>query len=69
MEVATQRKAIGLGRSSLADWVQGLLLKVVFKVCASRNSDRLAALQMGSACVVPVRTVTFRHTQPGVEIH
>ena len=46
LEVSTQRKAIGLGRSSLADWVQGLLLKVVFKVGASRDGNGLAVLQI-----------------------
>ena len=46
VEVATQRKAIGLGRSSLAKWVQGLLLKVVFKVGVSRDGNRLAVRQI-----------------------
>lgn len=57
VEVATQRKAIGLGRSILADWVQSLLLKVVFKVGASRDGNRPAVLQMvtsGTSCVLPV---------------
>ena len=49
VEAATQRKAIGLGRSSLADWVHSLLLKVVFKVGASRDGHRLAALHISTS--------------------
>ena len=31
--LTTKRKQLGLGSGTLQDWIQGLLKKVVFKVC------------------------------------